>query len=168
MTYRATLLRTAIFVPVSLTDRALWRSIGVHAGELAVAPFALAVRIGTAVLYPVAVLILTALVVASARRDARRPSEATGVVGEADGSKATFPRVLIDPECGMPAYFRIGVPHRGDPVLTGNMEHIDGSPFSPNDPIVCDSCGRDLGWDTMAGRFTNPELWALRETHADC
>ncbi|HDR9359247.1 TPA: hypothetical protein QDB44_005173 [Burkholderia vietnamiensis] len=71
MTYREALKKTALFIPVSLVDRGLWRAIGEHAGELIVALVALVGRLGAIVLYPVAVPILAALVVAADRANER-------------------------------------------------------------------------------------------------
>ncbi|WP_218162586.1 hypothetical protein [Paraburkholderia diazotrophica] len=56
---------------MSLIDRGLWRAIGEHAGELLVALVALVGRLGAIALYPVAVPILAALVVAAERANER-------------------------------------------------------------------------------------------------
>ncbi|KVS16206.1 hypothetical protein WK32_03450 [Burkholderia vietnamiensis] len=71
MKYREALKKTALLVPVSLIDRGLWRAIGGHAGELLVALVALVGRLGAIALYPVAVPILAALVVAAERENER-------------------------------------------------------------------------------------------------
>ncbi|HDR8929184.1 TPA: hypothetical protein QDA78_005648 [Burkholderia vietnamiensis] len=71
MTYPEALKKTALFIPVSLVDRGLWRAIGEHAGELLVALIALVGRLGAIALYPVAVPILAALVVAADRANER-------------------------------------------------------------------------------------------------
>ncbi|BDD79952.1 hypothetical protein [Burkholderia phage FLC10] len=71
MTYREALKKTALFVPVSLLDRDLWRALGEHAGELLVVLVAIVGRLGAIALYPLAVPILAALVVAADQRDAR-------------------------------------------------------------------------------------------------
>jgi hypothetical protein len=71
MTYRQALKRTALFIPVSLFDRGLWRALGEHAGELAIVLAAFVGRLVALALYPIAVPALAALVVASERRDQR-------------------------------------------------------------------------------------------------
>lgn len=71
MTYREALKKTALWLPVALFDRGLWRAIGEHAGELLVAFVALVGRLGAIALYPVAVPILAALVVAAERANER-------------------------------------------------------------------------------------------------
>jgi hypothetical protein len=71
MTYRQALKRTALFIPVSLIDRGLWREIGERAGELALVVCALVGRLVALVLYPIAVPILAALVVAAERANER-------------------------------------------------------------------------------------------------
>jgi hypothetical protein len=71
MTYREALKKTALFVPVALIDRGLWRDLGEHAGELLVALVALVGRLGAIALYPIAVPILAALIVAAERANER-------------------------------------------------------------------------------------------------
>jgi hypothetical protein len=71
MSYGEALKKTALFIPVSLFDRGLWRAIGEHAGELLVALVALVGRLGAIAFYPVAVPILAALVVAAERANRR-------------------------------------------------------------------------------------------------
>lgn len=71
MTYREALKKTALFIPVSLIDRGLWRALGEHAGELLVALVALVGRLGAIATYPIAVPILAALVVAAERANER-------------------------------------------------------------------------------------------------
>ncbi|MBR8114458.1 hypothetical protein KDX10_32975 [Burkholderia cenocepacia] len=76
MTYREALKKTALFIPVSLLDRGLWRAIGEHAGELLFALTTLVGRLGAIALYPVAVPILAALVVAADRANERERERA--------------------------------------------------------------------------------------------
>ena len=71
MTYRQALKRTALFIPVSLIDRGLWREIGERAGELALVVCSLVGRLAALVLYPIAVPTLAALVVAAERANER-------------------------------------------------------------------------------------------------
>jgi hypothetical protein len=71
MTYRQALKSTALFVPLSLLDRALWREIGERAGELVIVLVAIVGRLGAFVLYPLSVPILAALVVAADRANER-------------------------------------------------------------------------------------------------
>ncbi|WP_230944946.1 hypothetical protein [Burkholderia stagnalis] len=71
MMYHEALKKTAWFVIVAPFDRGLWRAIGDYAGELLVALVALAGRVGAFVLYPLAVPILAALVIAADRANER-------------------------------------------------------------------------------------------------
>ncbi|KVN23898.1 hypothetical protein WJ63_19370 [Burkholderia pyrrocinia] len=71
MMYHEALKKTAWFVIVAPFDRALWRAIGAYAGELLVALVALAGRVGAVALYPLAVPILAALVMAADRANER-------------------------------------------------------------------------------------------------
>jgi hypothetical protein len=76
MTYRQALKRTALFIPVSLIDRGLWREIGERAGELVLVLVALVGRLGALATYPIAVPILAALVVAAERANERERQRA--------------------------------------------------------------------------------------------
>ncbi|KVS38511.1 hypothetical protein [Burkholderia ubonensis] len=71
MMYHEALKKTAWFVIVAPLDRGLWRSIGDHAGELLVDFVALVGRLGALALYPLAVPVLAALVIAAERANER-------------------------------------------------------------------------------------------------
>ncbi|KWC13780.1 hypothetical protein WM34_30130 [Burkholderia ubonensis] len=71
MMYHEALKKTAWFVIVAPFDRGLWRSIGDHAGELLVDFVALVGRLGALALYPLAVPVLAALVIAAERANER-------------------------------------------------------------------------------------------------
>ncbi|PAJ87948.1 hypothetical protein [Burkholderia ubonensis] len=71
MMYRDALRKTAWFILGAPFDRSLWRAIGDHAGELVVVLVALAGRLGGLALYPLAVPVLAALVVAADRANER-------------------------------------------------------------------------------------------------
>jgi hypothetical protein len=75
MTYREALKKTAVFVPLSIVDRGLWRDLAEPAGELLVALVALVGRLGAFATYPIAVPILAALVVAAERANERERVE---------------------------------------------------------------------------------------------
>ncbi|HDR9024799.1 TPA: hypothetical protein QDB09_005406 [Burkholderia vietnamiensis] len=80
MSYREALKKTALFVPVSLVDRGLWRDLGEHAGELALVVCALVGRLCAIALYPIAVPILAALVVAAERANERESERVERVI----------------------------------------------------------------------------------------
>jgi hypothetical protein len=80
MTYREALKKTALFIPVSLIDRGLWRALGEHAGELALAVCAIVGRLGAIATYPIAVPILAALVVAAERANERERERVERVI----------------------------------------------------------------------------------------
>jgi hypothetical protein len=80
MSYREALKKTALFVPVSLLDRGLWRDLGEHASELLVALVSLVGRLGAIALYPIAVPILAALVVAADRANDRERERVERVI----------------------------------------------------------------------------------------
>jgi hypothetical protein len=80
MTYREALKKTALFVPVSLVDRGLWRDLGEHAGELALVVCSIVGRLGAIALYPIAVPILAALVVTAERANERERERVERVI----------------------------------------------------------------------------------------
>lgn len=74
-------------------------------------------------------------------------------------SVETHPWTYIHPDCGKPAFHRTEIPLYGTPITAPPVEHLNGEPCKPTDPVMCESCGNALDFGL---EIIDPDNWRKR------